>query len=82
MGRALSLPNKAFCFTGGYHQAFLEPEGAAVHSSATLRILASMPSRTIGEWHPLPLSLTPALTPAAGLGWGLQGTCVPQSQAL
>lgn len=35
--------------SGGDHQAFLKPEGAALHSSATLRILASMPSRTIGR---------------------------------
>ncbi|XP_015998710.2 transmembrane channel-like protein 6 isoform X2 [Rousettus aegyptiacus] len=30
-------------------QALLGPEGAVVHSTATLRILASMPSRTIGR---------------------------------
>nr|KAF6417461.1 transmembrane channel like 6 [Molossus molossus] len=35
--------------SGGHHQAFLGPEGATVYSSATLRILASMPSRTIGR---------------------------------
>ncbi|XP_057173658.1 transmembrane channel-like protein 6 isoform X5 [Ursus arctos] len=31
------------------HQALLGPEDALVHSTATLRILASMPSRTIGR---------------------------------
>lgn len=31
------------------HQALLAPEGPTVHSTATLRILASMPSRTIGR---------------------------------
>ncbi|KAM7068657.1 transmembrane channel-like protein 6 isoform 1-T1 [Molossus nigricans] len=35
--------------SGGHQQAFLGPEGATVYSSATLRILASMPSRTIGR---------------------------------
>nr|XP_045369491.1 transmembrane channel-like protein 6 isoform X2 [Camelus bactrianus] len=39
---------------GDDHQALLGPEGVPVHSMATLRILASMPSRTIGEWDPLP----------------------------
>lgn len=37
-------------------------EGAPVYSMATLRILASMPSRTIGEWDPFPSD--------PGLGWG------------
>ncbi|XP_066237485.1 transmembrane channel-like protein 6 isoform X6 [Saccopteryx leptura] len=35
--------------SGSAHQALLRPEGAAAHSAATLRILASMPSRTIGR---------------------------------
>ncbi|XP_048652611.1 transmembrane channel-like protein 6 [Marmota marmota marmota] len=34
---------------GSGHQTLLGPEGAPVHSAATLRILASMPSRTIGR---------------------------------
>ncbi|XP_005070253.1 transmembrane channel-like protein 6 isoform X1 [Mesocricetus auratus] len=34
---------------GRGHQTLPRPEGAQVHSSATLRILASMPSRTIGR---------------------------------
>ncbi|XP_062937440.1 transmembrane channel-like protein 6 isoform X2 [Cynocephalus volans] len=33
----------------GSHQALLGPEVAPAHSTATLRILASMPSRTIGR---------------------------------
>ncbi|XP_035890098.1 transmembrane channel-like protein 6 isoform X2 [Phyllostomus discolor] len=37
--------------SGSDHQALLGPEGAAVYSAATLRILASMPSRTIGRSH-------------------------------
>lgn len=37
--------------SGGDRQALLGPEGAAVYSAATLRILASMPSRTIGRSH-------------------------------
>lgn len=37
------------------YQTLPRPEGAPIHSAATLRILASMPSRTIGEWDPLPL---------------------------
>ncbi|XP_045691852.1 transmembrane channel-like protein 6 isoform X2 [Phyllostomus hastatus] len=36
---------------GSDRQALLGPEGAAVYSAATLRILASMPSRTIGRSH-------------------------------
>ncbi|XP_053516482.1 transmembrane channel-like protein 6 isoform X2 [Artibeus jamaicensis] len=36
---------------GSDRQALLGPEDAAVHSAATLRILASMPSRTIGRSH-------------------------------
>ncbi|XP_036920410.1 transmembrane channel-like protein 6 isoform X2 [Sturnira hondurensis] len=36
---------------GSDRQALLGPEGAATHSAATLRILASMPSRTIGRSH-------------------------------
>ncbi|XP_072795794.1 transmembrane channel-like protein 6 isoform X3 [Vicugna pacos] len=35
--------------SGDDHQALLGPEGVPVHSTATLRILASMPSRTIGR---------------------------------
>ncbi|XP_066093946.1 transmembrane channel-like protein 6 isoform X3 [Saccopteryx bilineata] len=35
--------------SGSAHQALLRPEGAAAHSTATLQILASMPSRTIGR---------------------------------
>ncbi|XP_019499986.1 PREDICTED: transmembrane channel-like protein 6 isoform X2 [Hipposideros armiger] len=35
--------------SGSDHQALLGPEGALAHSTATLRILASMPSRTIGR---------------------------------
>ncbi|KAF6299948.1 transmembrane channel like 6 [Rhinolophus ferrumequinum] len=35
--------------SGSDHQALLGPEGTLAHSSATLRILASMPSRTIGR---------------------------------
>ncbi|XP_054449122.1 transmembrane channel-like protein 6 [Pteronotus mesoamericanus] len=35
--------------SGSDHQALLGPEGTTVHSAATLRILASMPSRTIGR---------------------------------
>lgn len=34
---------------GSDRQALLGPEDAPAHSTATLRILASMPSRTIGE---------------------------------
>ncbi|XP_053426520.1 transmembrane channel-like protein 6 isoform X1 [Nycticebus coucang] len=34
---------------GSGHETFLGPESAPVHSMATLRILASMPSRTIGR---------------------------------
>nr|XP_055192122.1 transmembrane channel-like protein 6 isoform X3 [Nyctereutes procyonoides] len=34
---------------GSGHQALLGPEDPLVHSTATLRILASMPSRTIGR---------------------------------
>ncbi|XP_012516798.1 PREDICTED: transmembrane channel-like protein 6 [Propithecus coquereli] len=34
---------------GRGHETLLGPEGAPVHSMATLRILASMPSRTIGR---------------------------------
>ncbi|KAF6097699.1 transmembrane channel like 6 [Phyllostomus discolor] len=37
--------------SGSDRQALLGPEGAAVYSAATLRILASMPSRTIGRSH-------------------------------
>ncbi|XP_053767096.1 transmembrane channel-like protein 6 isoform X2 [Desmodus rotundus] len=37
--------------SGSGRQALLGPEGAAGHSAATLRILASMPSRTIGRSH-------------------------------
>lgn len=39
----------ALAASGSDHQALLGPEGAVVHSTATLRILASMPSRTIGR---------------------------------
>uniref|UniRef100_A0A452S5L9 Transmembrane channel-like protein n=1 Tax=Ursus americanus TaxID=9643 RepID=A0A452S5L9_URSAM len=39
----------SLCFAGIGHQALLGPEDALVHSTATLRILASMPSRTIGR---------------------------------
>ncbi|XP_014644805.1 PREDICTED: transmembrane channel-like protein 6 isoform X1 [Ceratotherium simum simum] len=35
--------------SGSGHQAFLGPEGVPDYSTATLRILASMPSRTIGR---------------------------------
>lgn len=42
-------------FLGRGYQTLPRPEGAPAHSMATLRILASMPSRTIGEWDPLPL---------------------------
>nr|KAF6297164.1 transmembrane channel like 6 [Myotis myotis] len=35
--------------SAGNQQALLGPEGATAHSMATLRILASMPSRTIGR---------------------------------
>ncbi|VFV42335.1 tmc6_mouse ame: full=transmembrane channel-like [Lynx pardinus] len=35
--------------SGGGRQALVGPEDAAAHSTATLRILASMPSRTIGR---------------------------------
>ncbi|XP_040322573.1 transmembrane channel-like protein 6, partial [Herpailurus yagouaroundi] len=35
--------------SGSGRQALLGPEDAAAHSTATLRILASMPSRTIGR---------------------------------
>ncbi|XP_032471973.1 transmembrane channel-like protein 6 isoform X7 [Phocoena sinus] len=35
--------------SGSDHQALLGPEGAPVYSTATLHILASMPSRTIGR---------------------------------
>lgn len=42
-----------------------------VHSTATLRILASMPSRTIGEWDPLSLALASA--PGCGLGQAFEG---------
>lgn len=69
-------PGKSFRFAGSDHQALLGPEGTLAHSTATLRILASMPSRTIGEWDPVPSA--PALTWA-----GVSGqVCVPQSQAL
>uniref|UniRef100_A0A8C5UNJ9 Transmembrane channel-like protein n=1 Tax=Microcebus murinus TaxID=30608 RepID=A0A8C5UNJ9_MICMU len=34
---------------GSGHETLLGPEGGPVHSAATLRILASMPSRTIGR---------------------------------
>lgn len=63
--------DKSLCFAGIGHQALLGPEDALVHSTATLRILASMPSRTIGEW-------------PSTLAWaGLQvGICVAQSWAL
>lgn len=58
--------NKPLCSAESDRQALLGPEGAVVHSTATLRILASMPSRTIGEWEPL--SLAPAV------GWaGVSG---------
>lgn len=60
--------DKSLCCAGSDHQALLGPEGAVVHSTATLRILASMPSRTIGEWDPLPLALVSA--PGCGLGQG------------
>ncbi|KAK2112163.1 hypothetical protein P7K49_011910 [Saguinus oedipus] len=52
------------------------------HSAATLRILASMPSRTIGEWDPQPRpesALAPGLG-QAGVGFP-PGICVAQSQA-
>lgn len=60
-------PGKSFRFAGSDHQALLGPEGTLAHSTATLRILASMPSRTIGEWDPVPSA--PALTPVPGLGF-------------
>lgn len=49
---------------GSDHETLLGPEGAPVYSMATLRILASMPSRTIGEWEPFPSD--------PGPGWGFR----------
>ncbi|XP_077897683.1 transmembrane channel-like protein 6 isoform X3 [Ictidomys tridecemlineatus] len=45
----LGVPGTSPSFIGSGHQSLLGPEGAPVHSAATLRILASMPSRTIGR---------------------------------
>lgn len=42
-------PDGSFCFLGCGQHALPGPEDALVHSAATLRVLASMPSRTIGE---------------------------------
>ncbi|XP_070082024.1 transmembrane channel-like protein 6 isoform X7 [Equus przewalskii] len=46
---ASELLDMSFCFVGSGHQALLGPEGVPDYSTATLRILASMPSRTIGR---------------------------------
>lgn len=45
----LELQDRAAGPTGSDHHAVLGPGGTVVHSTATLRILASMPSRTIGR---------------------------------
>lgn len=57
-------PASLSVFVGSGQQTLRRPEGT--QSTATLRILASMPSRTIGEWGPRP-ELIPA--PGAGLGF-------------
>nr|XP_019591110.1 PREDICTED: transmembrane channel-like protein 6 isoform X2 [Rhinolophus sinicus] len=45
----LELQQQGLGASGSDHQALLGPEGTLAHSTATLRILASMPSRTIGR---------------------------------
>ncbi|KAL2764574.1 transmembrane channel-like protein 6 isoform 2, partial [Daubentonia madagascariensis] len=45
----LELQQRELGTPGSGHQTLLGPEGASVRSTATLRILASMPSRTIGR---------------------------------
>lgn len=57
-------------FLASGHQTLLRSEGGPVYSTATLSILASMPSRTIGEW---------TLCPHAWVGLGFQlGICGPR----
>lgn len=46
----LELQDRAAGAAGSGHHTLPGPGGTVVHSTATLRILASMPSRTIGEW--------------------------------
>nr|BAG64602.1 unnamed protein product [Homo sapiens] len=48
----LELQQREREVTGSSQQTLWRPEGT--QSTATLRILASMPSRTIGEWDPQP----------------------------
>lgn len=47
-------PDRSLWFAGSGRRVPLGPEDVGEYSTATLRILASMPSRTIGEWAPLP----------------------------
>lgn len=47
-------PDQSLWFAGSGSRIPPGPEDAGAPSTATLRILASMPSRTIGEWAPLP----------------------------
>lgn len=63
----VAVLDKALCSSAGNQQALLGPEGATAHSTATLRILASMPSRTIGERGPWP---PPGTDRSPWAGWG------------
>lgn len=55
MGWVEQLNHSVLSSLGRGDQTLPGLEGAPAFSSATLRILASMPSRTIGELSPLPL---------------------------
>lgn len=76
LGRAGRSPGNGHpFFLASAHQVLLGDSSGPVYSTATLSILASMPSRTIGEQAPCPCSVFPAA--CAGLGF-LRGVCEPK----